>query len=160
MDIIPFEFQWKAFEIIEQTPQHIYLICTKRPHNMVEFISQWLKKKPVLNNCFLGCTVENQKYIERIMVLEQIDYFKKFISFEPLLSAINYTFHDGINWVIVGAESGHNHRECKIEWVESIIEQCKSAGIPVFVKQLHINGKLVKDINQFPEYLRIRERPF
>lgn len=65
-----------------------------------------------------------------------------------------------INWVVVGAESGPNRRECKIEWVESIVNQCLAAGVNVFVKQLHINGKLVDDINKFPEHLRIRQVPW
>jgi len=50
-------------------------------------------------------------------------------------------------------------RECKIKWVESIVNQCREAEIPVFVKQIHLNGKLVKNINLFPEHLRIREYP-
>ncbi len=67
-----------------------------------------------------------------------------------------------IDWVVVGAESIGNRpgRECRIEWVESIVEQCRTTEVPVFVKQLHINGKLVKDINQFPEHLRIRQVPW
>ncbi len=65
-----------------------------------------------------------------------------------------------INALIVGAESGPHRRECRIEWIEDIVEQCKSAGVPVFVKQIHLNGKLEKDINKFPEQLRIRELPW
>lgn len=67
----------------------------------------------------------------------------------------------GVNWVIVGAESrgGAAGRPCNIEWVRRIVYQCKAAGVPVFVKQLHIDGKLVKDISKFPEDLRVREIP-
>lgn len=67
----------------------------------------------------------------------------------------------GVNWVIVGAESrgARIGRECRIEWVRSIIEQCKAANVPVFVKQIHIGGKLVKDIKKFPEDLRLRQVP-
>lgn len=65
-----------------------------------------------------------------------------------------------IKWVVVGAESGPNRRPCKLEWVESIVEQCKSAGVPVFVKQLDIGGKLVKDIEKFPAHLQIRQVPW
>lgn len=65
-----------------------------------------------------------------------------------------------INWVVVGAESGPNRRECKIKWIEHIVEQCQVAGVPVFVKQIHIDGKLVDDINKFPEHLRIRQIPW
>lgn len=57
------------------------------------------------------------------------------------------------------ATSKNNRRECKIEWVENIVDQCKQANVPVFVKQLQINGKVVKDIESFPEDLRIREYP-
>jgi protein gp37 len=66
-----------------------------------------------------------------------------------------------IGWVIVGAESrgGGIGRECKIEWVRAIVAQCKEASVPVFVKQLHIDGKLVKDIEKFPEDLRLRQVP-
>jgi len=64
------------------------------------------------------------------------------------------------SWVVVGAESGPNRRPCQIEWVRSIVAQCQAAGVPVFVKQLDLDGKLVTDINQFPEDLRIREIPW
>lgn len=65
-----------------------------------------------------------------------------------------------IDWVVVGAESGPNRRECKIEWVESIVNQCLATGVQVFVKQINIDGKLVDDINKFPEHLRIRQIPW
>lgn len=77
-----------------------------------------------------------------------------------------------IDWIIIGGESGnengkYRYRECKIEWIESIIEQCKSAGVPVFVKQLgtYLSKQLkLKDrhggnIDEWPEYLRVREFP-
>ncbi len=66
-----------------------------------------------------------------------------------------------IGWVIVGAESrgGAAGRPCDIEWVRKIVYQCKAAGVPVFVKQLHIEGKLVKELEKFPEVLRLRETP-
>ena len=68
----------------------------------------------------------------------------------------------GIGWVIVGAESrgGGVGRPCNIEWVRKIVYQCKAAGVPVFVKQLHIDGKLIKNMEMFPEDLRLREVPF
>lgn len=64
-----------------------------------------------------------------------------------------------LNWVVVGCESGKNRRPCKIEWIESIVQQCKGAGVSVFVKQIEIGGKVVKDINQFPQHLQIQEFP-
>ena len=64
------------------------------------------------------------------------------------------------SWVVVGCESGPNRRPCKIEWVESIVEQCLAANVPVFVKQLDIGGKCVTDIGKFPGHLRIRQVPW
>jgi protein gp37 len=65
----------------------------------------------------------------------------------------------GVNWVVAGAESGHGKRTCKQEWIESIVNQCKGANVPVFVKQLQINNQVIKDINEFPKSLQVREYP-
>lgn len=62
-----------------------------------------------------------------------------------------------ISIVILGCESGPKARPCKLEWMQSVVDQCDEAGIPVYVKQIHLNGKLVKDIKQFPLGLRRRE---
>jgi protein gp37 len=62
-----------------------------------------------------------------------------------------YTINGLIDWVIVGAESGPNRRECKPEWIDSIVDQCKAAGVPCFVKQIHEDGKLVKMPSQYPQ---------
>ena len=67
--------------------------------------------------------------------------------------------HTPIDWVVVGCESGPKKRECKIEWVEDIVNQCKRAKIPVFVKQIQINGKVERDIDNFPKGLQVREYP-
>ncbi len=64
-----------------------------------------------------------------------------------------------LNWVIVGAESGGQRRLCKPEWVRSIVDQCREAEVPVFVKQLHIDGRLSKDMAEWPADLRVRELP-
>ena len=85
----------------------------------------------------------------------------KWISFEPLLGNINI---EGLTkkqcqWAVIGCESGNKRRECKLEWIENLVLQLKKAKIPVWVKQISIDGKVIDDINQFPEYLRIREFP-
>ena len=63
-------------------------------------------------------------------------------------------------WVVCGCESGKNRRPCRLEWVESIVDQCRDANIPVFVKQLDIDGKCERDITKFPPHLRIRQVPW
>jgi len=64
------------------------------------------------------------------------------------------------SWVVVGSESGPQRRPCNVEWVRSIVWQCQAAGVPVFVKQLDLDGKLVTDITKFPEDLQVRETPW
>lgn len=97
---------------------------------------------------------------------------RRWLSLEPLLGPIDFReamavcndigddFRRAVDWVVVGAESGPNRRPCKLEWVELIVRQCREAGVPVFVKQLEIAGKLVKDINKFPPELQIRQVPW
>lgn len=76
-----------------------------------------------------------------------------------LTNRIRCEWTSKIDWVILGCESGGNRRPCKLEWVESIVKQCKSAGVPVFVKQLEIEGKVEHNITKFPKHLQIREIP-
>jgi protein gp37 len=127
---------------------------------------------------FYGITAENQaRFDERVKPLLNVkDDLHWWLSAEPLLGPINLDKNAQIihpdnegygvpiaklfDWVVVGAESGPNRRPCKIEWVEKIVDACKCRNIPVFVKQLDINGKLVTDINKFPEHLQIRQVPW
>ena len=124
------------------------------------------------DHVWYGVTCENQARVdERIPDLLSARLPHRWLSLEPLLGPIDLAypcFTDGcnhgselhINWVVVGAESGPDRRECKIEWVESIVNQCRAANVQVFVKQIHIDGKLVDDIRKFPEHLRIRQIPW
>jgi len=117
-----------------------------------------------LKNLWLGVTTENQKWAdERIPELLKIPAKVRFLSIEPCLGYISLFYHTScftsVDWVIVGSESGPNRRPAKLEWIESIVDQCQTANVPVFVKQLEINGKLVKDINKFPKHLQLREYP-
>ena len=147
------------------------LILTKRP----EIMCQW-DHIQYDESMWLGVTGETQERLEqRLDSLLKVAHPQRWLSLEPLLDEIclnsaiaNVTgeleffdpFLKWFQWVVVGAESGPNRRPCKLEWVESIVLQCREAGIPVFVKQLEINGKLVKDINKFPPELQIRQVPW
>jgi protein gp37 len=171
-----------VFSIMSDIDRHIYQIYTKRPSVMLQFF-KWkneLAKKMATNNIirwkpkdniWFGVSVENQKEAyKRLPDFIKLDASVKFVSAEPLLERIDISlwmvsgymeppFNDIINWVIIGCESGPGKRPCKIEWVEYLVKQCKEYNIPLFVKQLNINGKVVKDINLFPEHLRIRQMP-
>jgi len=118
-------------------------------------------------NIWLGVTAENQQEAnKKIPLLIQTPAITRFVSIEPMLGPIDLKEAHMANvrlprvdWVIVGAESGPDRRPCKIEWVRKIVEQCKAAGVPVFVKQLHIDGKVSSDISEWPEDLRVQEFP-
>jgi len=135
-DNVPVEFTDKLFHKIEAHPEHIFQILTKRSSN--------LKFWTFPLNIWLGVSVELAKYKNRIDDLRATNAKTKFLSCEPLLGDLGELDLSGIDWVIVGAESGPGMRECKIEWIENIVLQATAAKVPVFVKQAHINGKLVK----------------
>ena len=71
---------------------------------------------------------------------------------------IEERWKNNIDWVIVGCESGPKRRPCKLEWVRDIVRQCKFANVPVFVKQLEINGKVEHDMSKFPKDLQIQQK--
>lgn len=126
------------------------------------------------NQHYFGFTAENQYLYDTRMaaICELPDWANWWLSCEPLLEKIDLWLpaktvkEDGAyftkkpSWVVVGCESGPGRRSCKIEWVENIVEECKIANVPVFVKQLSINGRCETDINKFPAHLRIRQIPW
>ena len=159
---IPFEFIEKVITTIDLADWHIFQVLTKRPERALEFIGWYEKKEWLLpKNLWLGVSVENQKAAEkRIPLLLEMPASVRWISAEPLLELVDLNKYH-IDWVVVGAESmgGKAGRECKNEWIENIVSQCREAIIPVFVKQIQKDGKIVKDINQFPKHLQIQEYP-
>lgn len=145
-----------------------YLWLTKRVGNMCDALklaSQTIREH-WFHNHYFGFTAENQEWYEKRMSIANERFpawANLWVSAEPLLGPIDFRWDDVVvkpKVVIVGCESGPNRRPCKIEWVESVVEQCRVAGVPVFVKQLDIGGKCVTDINKFPEHLRIRQVPW
>lgn len=135
-----------------------YLFCTKRVQNMVEVLEIY-KEVP---HAYFGFTAENQEWFNR-----RVDYaagipfrHKLWLSAEPLLGPIDMgDMVEMFKWVAVGCESGQNRRPCKIEWIEGIVEQCRNANVPVFVKQID-QGKCERDITKFPKHLQIRQVPW
>ena len=70
------------------------------------------------------------------------------------------TYWGDVNAVILGCETGPGARPMHPDWAISIVRQCRAAGVPVFVKQITINGKASKDMSEWPEELRVRELPW
>ena len=142
-----------------------YLFCTKRVDRMCEALWNYT----LMRHAYFGFTAENQEWYDKRFETWRADAplgVNGWLSAEPLLGPID--LHLGyiapedlpFKWVATGCESGPNRRPCKIEWIESIVYQCRARDIPVFVKQLDINGKCERDITKFPKHLRIRQVPW
>lgn len=207
----------EAFAVMALCPQHTFQILTKHPDRMCEWTARnstgghilhlaSLKGEPKsgrwpLPNVQFGTSIENDKeFSERQLSLRLSSAAVRFLSLEPLLSAIDirtalksdhYYCDEGteddptpahrclppVDWVIVGGESGPGARSMNVEWMRSIVEQCKTERVPVFVKQLgaspfepsrfkltgdaglNLKNKKGGDISEFPVDLKVREFP-
>ncbi len=132
-----FEFTGKCFATMIQADQHDYQILTKRPKRMAEFSNLFFKYfgHKIPNFMWMGVSVENHDYISRINELKKVKCNTRFISFEPLIGPVGKVNLKGIDWAIIGGESGHHYRTVEKEWILDIIEQCKNQNVPVFFKQ-------------------------
>jgi protein gp37 len=127
------EWRIEAWDIIKQTPWHTYQILTKRAEKIAEHLP--LDWGNGWHNVWLGVSIENQNYLERINILKTIPAQVRFISAEPLLGPIDLgNLHD-IHWVITGGESGPRARNMNLEWARSIQLQCRNASTAFFHKQ-------------------------
>lgn len=120
-----------VFKIMNQSSIHTFQILTKRIERIKSMNSNLCWSK----NIWLGVSVESCDFSHRIDHLKNSSAQVKFISFEPLLGDIKYESYEGINWVLVGGESGGKARQPKKEWVLSIKEKCDQLNIPFFFKQ-------------------------
>lgn len=129
---VPFDFIDKVLSVIKRTPQHRYQILTKRAERMAEYFST----RTVPANAWLGVTVDVLTSKPRIDSLRGIkDAPIRFLSCEPLLEDLGQLNLDGIDWIIVGGESGRMARPMKEEWVLNIKDQVEKAGKAFFFKQ-------------------------
>ena len=118
---VPFAFIWDVFTVMNDACANVYQILTKRAERFAK-IQALL---PWADNIWMGVSVENQDYIYRIDILRNSYAKHKFISFEPLLGPLGDLDLSGIDWVIVGGESGPSARPLREEWVIPIQEQCE-----------------------------------
>lgn len=129
---VTFDFVDRVMQVIKDTPQHRYQLLTKRAERMEEYF----RTREVPSNVWLGVTVEVKASINRIDCLRKIHNAPiKFLSCEPLLEDLGVLDLCGIDWIIVGGESGNQARPMKEEWVVSIQKQCMAANKTFFFKQ-------------------------
>lgn len=157
---VSFEFVDRIMNTINQTPQHRYQILTKRSMRMAEYF----RTREIPQNVWLGVTVECPSSKSRIDDLRELGANVKFLSCEPLIEDLGELSLNGIDWIIVGGESGPFARPMKPEWVLNIKQQVEQQGAAFFFKQWgtwgsdgikrskHANGKLLQGevIQQMP----------
>lgn len=128
---VPVEFIQRVFLTMVRASHHRFQVLTKRP----ERASELSRILPWAANIWLGTSVENERYVHRIDALRETGAKIKFLSLEPLLGPLPRLDLRGIDWVIVGGESGPRARPLDPAWVIEIRDQCVSAGVPFFFKQ-------------------------
>lgn len=128
---VPLEFISKVFDVMLRASHHRFQVLTKRSKRLFDLNP----KLPWPSNVWMGVSVENSDYLFRIDHLRQTDAHVKFVSFEPLIGPIYDLDLEGIDWVIVGGESGPKARPIDPDWVREIRDRCLSAKIPFFFKQ-------------------------
>jgi len=192
-------FRNEAWDIIKKCPHLIFQILTKRPERIKDHLpADWGEG---YDNVWLGTSIGSKSGIKRLFDLQSITAKTKFLSLEPMYEELDLMYPienfengptyccsgrdcgcmgmpieppilHGIQWVIVGGESGNDngkykYRPCKIEWIERVVSDCKSLNIPVFVKQ--VGTYLAKQLNmserhggnfyEFPKSIQFREFP-
>ncbi|MDF2550905.1 MAG: phage Gp37/Gp68 family protein [Chryseobacterium sp.] len=128
---IPLDFIKKVFKVMNNNPQHVFQVLTKRAERLFELHTElkWT------HNIWMGVSVENEKVKQRIDFLRYTNARVKFLSLEPLIGPLPNLNLVNIDWVIVGGESGHRPRPMDADWVIDIQEQCKDNDVAFFFKQ-------------------------
>ena len=130
-DNVPTEYIQSVFDVMNQADWHQYQVLTKRAERLEELSD----KLPWAPHIWMGVSVENKDYLWRIDHLRRTKAHIKFLSIEPFLGPLGKINLRGIDWVIVGGESGPRARSMNAEWVTDIKDQCIRAGVAFFFKQ-------------------------
>lgn len=160
-EAVPFDFIEKVYDVICATPQHRYQILTKRAERMAEYFAT----HTIPHNVWLGVTVEAKSTRSRIDYLRRLPATVRFLSCEPLVEDLGELNLSGIDWVIVGGESGQQARPMHPDWVNHIQLQVERQNACFFFKQWgtwgadgikrnkHANGKLLNGeiVQQMPD---------
>lgn len=156
---VPIDFIKKVFNVMNENPQHVFQVLTKRADLLLKYDKENLLKWT--HNIWMGVSVENLKVRERISLLRQTKAKTKFLSIEPLIGPLGRINLKKIDWVIVGGESGRKPRPMDVNWVLNIQEQCEAKSVAFFFKQWggtnkkktgrKLNGQTWDEMPQFPD---------
>jgi protein gp37 len=141
---VPDDWIHRVLSVVRETPQHTYQFLTKNPAKMLKF------EFPA--NAWVGATITNQDDIDRISIIRNVPASVHFISVEPILGKIEADW-EGIQWVIIGAESIHNANTPKDaplaqSYARPLVERIKMLGIPLFIKP---NLKWFEKVQEYPK---------
>ena len=128
---VPDRFVGSVFEVMNRATQHTFQVLTKRPRRVARLNS----KLKWTSNIWLGTSIESHRWISRLDELKSTSAQTKFLSLEPLLAPLADLDLNGIDWVIVGGESGPACRPMKRDWVRDIRDNCSESGVAFFFKQ-------------------------
>jgi protein gp37 len=128
---VPFEYIQRVFDVMRRAGWHRFQVLTKRAERLAELSDRLVWPA----NVWMGVSVESSAYVHRIAELRRTGAQVKFLSLEPLLGPLARLNLAGIDWAIVGGESGPKARPMAAEWVTEIRDQCRRAGVPFFFKQ-------------------------
>ena len=130
-EAVPAAFIESVFRVMNRASQHTFQVLTKRPARVMQ-LGHGLNWTP---NIWMGTSIESKEWIDRLARLKKSNARTKFLSLEPLLGPLPGLDLAGIDWVIVGGESGPGARPMKADWVREIRDNCIRSGIPFFFKQ-------------------------
>jgi len=159
---VPDDYIAQVGRVMTAADWHTYQILTKRPERLIDALRGPLKKQATLPHIWWGVSVEDKKHgLPRVKLLRKSRAAVKFLSIEPLLEDLGNFDLKGINWVIVGGESGPGARPIKKEWVLRIRDLCAESNVPFFFKQWggtrkHVTGRQLdgQTHSGFPEIIR------
>jgi protein gp37 len=130
-EAVPVDFIEQVFDVMRRADWHVFQILTKR-HERLSELADHLDWPP---NVWMGVSVENRRFVQRVDHLRMVPAAVRFISAEPLLGPLDDIDLDGIHWLIAGGESGPKHRPVQVEWVRQLRDRCVAEGVPFFFKQ-------------------------
>jgi protein gp37 len=130
-DEIPDAYIQAVFDVMVQAPQHTFQILTKRHERLTQLASEL----PWPANVWIGVSIENRRFVHRADHLRAVPSAVRFISAEPLLGPLTELDLSGIDWLIVGGESGPRHRPVHEAWVTALRDRCAAEGVAFFFKQ-------------------------
>lgn len=160
-DLVPTHYIATVGRVMREAHWHTYQVLSKRHERMQRLLSGELRWLAALPNAWFGVSVEDREHgIQRIDFLRRTPARLRFLSIEPLLEHLGKLDLAGIDWVIVGGESGPHARKVQEEWVLSILEACRNQHVPFFFKQWggvrkHETGRQLRGMtyDEFPAAL-------